>query len=149
MRDVYKPLDRLLSQTVILRDGFRCRRCERGPQSRIDKSRGVVLQAAHIYGKGAHPAMRYDLRNVICLCKGCHFRWWHKTGHEAAPTNEVREWCEQNLGIEHMEMLDLIAQSTKGKGKPLDFSATWLMLETEIRRLTRTPASEGFSESPG
>jgi len=107
-----KDLDELLHDAVVKRDAYRCMRCTRCREQ-------VVLQAAHIYGKRAHPRMRYYLPNVITLCKGCHFRWWHRVGfgREAAPNNEVREWCLKVLGTEWMSDLDTRA-GEPSQGRP-------------------------------
>lgn len=45
---------------------------------------GGVLQAAHIFPKGAYPRIKYDRENLLCLCAGHHRyyteRWpgWRK-----------------------------------------------------------------------
>ena len=65
--------DRLWSLAIRERDGA-CRRC--GTTER--------LQAAHVISR-RYKAIRWDLRNGICLCMGCHhwnhhnpveFDWW-------------------------------------------------------------------------
>lgn len=75
-------LDSLVRQIVLERDGYRCRRC-----GGHDK-----LQAAHVYPKGSHPAMRHVPANVLTLCQACHLFWWHRHPMAAA------EWVRANLG---------------------------------------------------
>ena len=48
-----------------------------------------LLQAAHIFSKGSHPSLRYDLDNVIGLCLRCHIFWAHRD-----PVAFV-DWVEQ------------------------------------------------------
>jgi thymidylate synthase (FAD) len=55
---------------VYARDGFRCRRCaapKRGPRS---------LHAHHIAPWSEAPALRFDIANMVTLCRGCH-EWVH------------------------------------------------------------------------
>lgn len=43
---------------------------------------GRGTEAAHIFGKGAHPNVRFDGRNLVWACHECHMRghrephWW-------------------------------------------------------------------------
>lgn len=138
-----EDLDTLLRQAALLRDSFTCRRCGASPRARTNVSpKAVILQAAHIYGKGAHPAMRYTLDNVLILCKGCHF-WWHMNGfgREAATEDQrgrVRAWCVEAIGAPLMSELDLMAGTRRGESK-LDLDVARILLEREIKRLTTSP----------
>jgi 5-methylcytosine-specific restriction endonuclease McrA len=67
-QSLVKEADAWVKAIVIGRQGPECLKCNR----RVD------LQAAHILGKGANPAMRYELENVIGLCLRCHIFWGHK-----------------------------------------------------------------------
>lgn len=130
-----EELDELLRRHVLLRDGFKCRRCGARPLSREGGARGVVLQACHIYGKGAYPALRFVPENVITLCRDkCHIGWWHRVGfgREAAPSS-VREWCIATLGKAHMDQLDLIAMTWKGKR--MDLKLERRLLEQLVGKL--------------
>lgn len=49
---------------VYVRDGFACSHC--------GDDTGGNLNAHHIRSFAEHPAMRFDVRNGITLCKGCH-----------------------------------------------------------------------------
>lgn len=153
--EVVDILDSLLRQAVLLRDGFRCRRCGRSPQVRGDGTKAVPLVAAHIYGKGAHPGMRCVLENVLCLCDGpqsCH-RWWHDNGF--GQTGIVRQWVTEEVGSSAMARLDEMA-AQDGLGS-FDLDRARHSLEQAIRRLstplpysdydrTRSPIAR-FSES--
>jgi len=53
-------------ETVRLRAGNRCEVCGRGPGPDHD------LEAAHILSRGAHPALREDVRNAFLAGRSCH-----------------------------------------------------------------------------
>ena len=70
--------DSILSDQVRLRDGNKCRliklltdveyqewRANQGGQ-------GATIDAAHIFGKGAYPWMRYVPENIVCLNRFSH-----------------------------------------------------------------------------
>lgn len=121
-----KKLDALVRQIVLKRDGERCRKC--GAASR---GHGFAIQAAHIYGKGAYPSLRFKIENVLTLCQPCHF-WWHQQGfgrEASSGPNLVRAWCVTAIGEKAMDALDLMAQ-VAGKKKTLDLEATRLYLES-------------------
>ena len=120
-------LDKLCRKIVIKRDKV-CLRCGKW----VESGRGFGMQAAHIYGKGSHPRMRFDTRNIILLCQPCHY-WWHAKGfgREAAPTNEVREWCLARLGKKRMQALDL--QSKVKIAHKTDPELTRIALELEAK----------------
>jgi hypothetical protein len=62
--------DVLISALVLHRDGNVCVKCGKGPES--------VLQAAHVLSKGHYPRLRFELLNVLTLCRGCHIFGAHK-----------------------------------------------------------------------
>ena len=67
-------LDREWSDAVRERDGHVCQRCGRTEH----------LNAHHIFTKKAHPSVRHDLENGVCLCAGCHLWWAHQEALEVA-----------------------------------------------------------------
>jgi 5-methylcytosine-specific restriction endonuclease McrA len=129
--DQIRELDRLLRQAVLLRDGFQCRRCGANRWSRPQPA----LQAAHIKPKGAYPALRYELKNVLCLCAKCHVYGkgaWHKDPTAAA------DWARQHLGDAYLQQLQWIANVRK---RP-DRAAEKLMLEMEIEKFMNREKAE-------
>ena len=146
-----RDLDHLLRQVVLERDGYRCRRCYIGERP----GRGFALQAAHIFGKGAHRNLRYELDNLICLCQPCHW-WWHQFGLarevEDRP-NEVREWCLEQLGPEHLARLEWLARARTGGTDP---TLLRIYLEQQLKNLKQrsvarggsTQATEGSAREP-
>lgn len=118
-----KILDELLRKLVLLRDGFRCRKCGAG----IKAGRGTALQAAHLFPKGQYPALRHEPLNVLTLCWNCHLGngGWHKNPLDSW------EWVRETLGTAFVEHLRFLAQ-TRSK---VDKAAVRLYLESELARL--------------
>jgi hypothetical protein len=131
---VTKDLDALLKRAVHLRDHDLCRACGKGK----GQGRGYAIQACHIYGKGAHPALRYELRNVITLCQQCH-AWTHTYGfgrEASTKTNTVRDWYIGFLGLEYMETLDQMVLSRRAKRDP---KLVKMYLEQAIKEFSTSP----------
>lgn len=66
-------------KAVRVRDEFKCVRCrapKKGPKS---------LHVHHIRPWAGHPEMRFDMGNVVTLCRDCH-SWVH------SKANAKREW---------------------------------------------------------
>jgi hypothetical protein len=59
-----------LAKTVYERDGYRCRRCKAKP------SMQNKLHGHHVKPWAGNPGARFDLNNLITLCKNCH-NWVH------------------------------------------------------------------------
>jgi len=59
-----------MASAVRKRDGFRCVRCH-SPSSRSNR-----LHAHHVKPWAGNPSFRFDLDNIISLCKNCH-NWVH------------------------------------------------------------------------
>lgn len=122
---IYAPLDALLRQVVLLRDGYRCQRCNNGKRP----GRGGALQAAHIKPKGHYPALRYVLENVVCLCASCHCYGpgaWHKDPTAAAA------WAVGHFGAEYLERLETLAQYRKQGRQRFEPVLTKLYLEQSL-----------------
>lgn len=123
---VYQALDALLRQAVLARDGYLCRKC--GLPAR--PGRGGALQAAHIKGKGAHPALRYELDNVIALhATPCHLYWWH-----GADPLAVTAWAREHLGAVLLERLEFLAIARRPR---FDATLTRLHLEQALHHYDR------------
>lgn len=84
-----KELDKLWSQAV-RKKGY-CEYCLRKPPE-------VVLHAHHIYSR-RHYQTRWDLRNGVCLCNGCHLYKAHKD------IQEFSDWVRAHFGSTHIELL--------------------------------------------
>lgn len=67
-RELVEEADAWVKAIVLERQGPECLKCKKVKP----------LQGAHILGKGANPALRYDLENVIGLCVKCHLFWCHR-----------------------------------------------------------------------
>ena len=66
--DLISEADVLVRQIIMERDHNECQRCGNLHQ----------LQAAHLLSKARRPRLRFELLNVIALCKGCHLYFAHK-----------------------------------------------------------------------
>ena len=60
--------DRLFSLRIRLRGS--CEICGKRPPE-------VTLQCAHIFSR-RYMGTRWDFRNALCLCAGCHFYYTHR-----------------------------------------------------------------------
>ena len=111
-------LKKLLSEACLARDKNRCLKCG-----------GVkTLCASHIYPKGTHRKMEFDLDNVITLCYRHHIHWWHKHPIEAA------EWIKITIPKARYERLKLRSQVIDKT--PLDYNLIKLDLENERNKFS-------------
>lgn len=84
-----KQLDKLWSQKV--REKGYCEYCGKKPPE-------VVLHAHHIYSR-RHYSTRWDVKNGLCICTGCHLYKAHKDVQEFA------DWVVTHFGLEYVEKL--------------------------------------------
>lgn len=108
--------DKLWSLMIRQRDG-RCRRCGRGQGE-------VVLQAAHVISR-RYKAIRWDERNGITLCRGCH-HWNH---HQPV---EFDWWVQELIGKDVYEALREEALSYTGELKRIDLEEVIAELEGKV-----------------
>lgn len=94
-RKLKQKLDLLVKQFVHERDGDICLRCKKSRQL-------IVLQAAHVHGKGKYPRLRFEPDNILSLCWQCHMEWAHKQPLEF--TDWFREnWPNRNEKLHSMK----------------------------------------------
>lgn len=108
-----KQADKLFSELVRRRG--RCQRCGKAPPD-------VVLHCAHVYSR-TYTAIRWDERNALCLCAGCHL-WGHR---------RPVEWTlfiEDVLGAEVVRSLLEEAQSYVGRVRRVDYEE----IVTDLKR---------------
>lgn len=60
-----RDTDKKLNVAVRKRDGHKCAICKK-------RKRGKNLQIHHIFRWVDSPGLRYDINNLICLCRQCH-----------------------------------------------------------------------------
>ena len=111
-----KTLTKLASQTCQARDGHECLRC----------SKTTTLCASHIYPKGMHRKMEYDLDNLKTLCYRCHMHFWHRNPIEAW------EWLQKTLPKKRLDRLKLRSQVIDKT--PLDYNLLKLYFENELEK---------------
>lgn len=112
-----KQLDALCREIVMRRDGGVCRWCGKGSDA--------VLQIHHIRTKGAHKELRWEISNLLLLCRGCHMFKAHSRDSEIPA-----QWYRANLPKGTLEHLEMLAQVRKGK--KLDKAAVKLWLESQL-----------------
>ena len=106
-----RKLDKMFSE--IVRKGGECERC-----GKTDKTK---LQCAHIYSR-RHKNIRWDFKNALCLCAGCHMFFWH-----LEPARAVR-WA---MTIRDFDYLDKkVAESKPMKMEDL------FAIEEELKSLS-------------
>lgn len=111
-------LRKLQHEACVLRDQGMCVRC--GSTSN--------LAASHVYPKGKHRSMEYDLDNVKTLCYSCHIQWWHKHPLDAA------EWFNAKYSV-RAKRLKLMSQTS---GKIIDYKLLRIYLLSEIKRYAKS-----------
>jgi len=100
------PEDKWFSLYIRARDNWSCRRC--GRQYRPfeqdgDNSHLMGLHNAHCFGRGAH-ATRWDERNCMALCYGCHSRV------DSHPREKIDLWTKE-WGQEIMDDLERLSHT--------------------------------------
>ncbi len=82
-----------------------------------------MLQWAHLFSRRYH-AVRWNLLNCACLCRGCHFKFGMRP-------IEWDEWMREALGLPAYEELRRIAL----KNERVDLAATVSSLRAELARM--------------
>jgi hypothetical protein len=125
-----KRLDGLWRDAVFARYGSACKaegcggmRC------------GGGLQAHHIYGKGAHPRLRYDIENGLPVCGGHHRFFIHGSSSSPDRAAAVQAMMLRVCGRPRLDRLSLRA-AVRGKTRQ-DKKAIALFLEAELRKSER------------
>ena len=106
-----KDCDRVFSLLIRTRDDWTCKAC------------GSIKnpQCAHIVSR-RYRATRWDSRNAVCLCAGCHVRFtFDPLAWDA--------WCQEYRGLVYQE---LRAQAMRGVAH-VDYDAELEALKTELR----------------
>lgn len=109
--------DKLWSQMIRDRDGS-CRRCGRVPPE-------IVLQAAHVISR-RYKAIRWDERNGIAMCMGCH-HWAHKQ-----PV-EFDWWVQELIGKDTYESLREEALAYVGRVVRVDLEEVIAELQAKLK----------------
>lgn len=107
---LYRECDDLSKRLVKHRDKWRCRKC----------GSDFIVQAAHILPRGRYPKLKFDLENIVTLCRSCHMR----QGHMSYP--QQREFFESIVGTELIPRLE--KRNRLLRGTNLAATAIWLRL---------------------
>lgn len=81
------PTHEELSRKAMARDNYVCRACG---------TRGGDLAAHHILAWKTHEARRYDLSNLVTLCRGCHKEFHTRYGYSGFSPEDFNEFLEMN-----------------------------------------------------
>jgi len=112
-KSVKASCDELWAQIIKTRARGRCEHCG------VEQTNPFAWQAAHIYGRSNH-RLRFDLRNGMGLCAGCH-RWAHNYPIELAAW--LAEYRPADLAYLRREHAKLVYRDL----------AAYLALEEELR----------------
>ena len=117
-RKLKQRLDLLVKEFAHERDGQICLRCKKSREQ-------VVLQAAHVDGKGKYVRLRFEPDNILSLCYACHLHWAHKQPREF--TDWFREnWPNRNDKLDSLKhtagkvnLKELLAEFEAGRFEEL------------------------------
>lgn len=100
---IEQDLDNLARKLCKVRANYICERCDYMPPQ-------VVVQWHHIVTRRCK-TLRWNMLNLLCLCKGCH-HWWH----EVAQLGEQWMWLERKFPGRR-DKLNLILQTLPRRPK--------------------------------
>lgn len=98
-KGIDKKLDDAWSELVKLRGGMKCEVC----------SKTKPLNSHHIYSR-SKKSTRWDVKNGICLCVGCHVFSSKFSAHKTPL--EFVNWLTQYKGQEYIDILTIKANAT-------------------------------------
>lgn len=101
------PIDKMASEYVRERDGYKCRKCHKLPHKK-------GLGAAHIFGRDRHE-LRYDPENLLSLCTACH-QWFDRNkGDLFNDEYDGIKWLIKQIGDKALQNLRIRSQITTKK----------------------------------
>lgn len=93
-RRIINKIDKWFSDKIKQRDG-KCLRC----------GRDYNLQCAHVFSR-SHLGTRWEDKNAVTLCSGCHLFWAHKE------PLQFYDWIRDRLGEKDFKWLRQKAEMT-------------------------------------
>ena len=88
-RKKYRPSISPICQKAYERDNHTCQVCGKSPEGKNQ------LAAHHLETWYSCKERRYDLTNLITLCKSCHAKYHREHGRKKANTKSFREWQQK------------------------------------------------------
>jgi 5-methylcytosine-specific restriction endonuclease McrA len=85
------PVDKLFSDYIRMRDGYRCQRCN----TYFPEEKRGGLHCSHYFGRGRENT-RFDPENCDALCFGCH-RIWGSEDKEGYRTFKIKQLGENGF----------------------------------------------------
>jgi 5-methylcytosine-specific restriction endonuclease McrA len=116
-QELVHEADSWVRAIVFHRQGPKCLKCHESKP----------LHAAHILSKGANPALRFDLENVIGLCMKDHIFWAHRNPvgftdwiEEIFPGRlaRLREMTRHHCKIDVKELICVLKSIARKEGVP-------------------------------
>jgi len=83
-KKIKKEVEDLAKLVAKTRDGWRCKKCGKFVK-------GHDAHGSHIIPVSKGNSLRYNPKNIFCMCYHCHLNWWHKNPVEAG------EWFAKNF----------------------------------------------------
>jgi len=111
--------DSKLSAFVRKRDGNRCRLIDKMTIYELmewgvnHNGQGLILDAAHVFGKNTYPWMRFDSKNVVLLNRYSHFcldRGKSPVNGKRITKEQQNEWWQRIVGKEDWEYLSNLSR---------------------------------------
>ena len=73
---IKKEVETLAKKCAKKRDNYTCQRCDK-------EVKGMNAHGSHVIPVSGSQLLRFDLKNIKCLCYHCHMQWWHKNPLDA------------------------------------------------------------------
>lgn len=71
-----KDIEDLAKLVAKHRDNWTCQHCGKYVT-------GIYAHGSHIIPVSHGNSLRFDPKNILCMCYHCHMNWWHKNPTEA------------------------------------------------------------------
>lgn len=124
--------DKLFSDFIRLRDGYKCQRCHIQIQPPTKD-----IQCAHFHSR-SKKSVRFEPNNALALCIKCHMYFdgnssWRIDSHK----KEFEEFMLKRLGNEAYDLLSFIANRPQKVDE--EYICLWLVQEIEKLKNMRAP----------
>lgn len=73
---IRKEVEKLAKLVAKIRDKWTCQKCGK-------KVVGSDAHGSHIIPVSHGNSLRFNPKNILCMCYHCHMNWWHKNPTEA------------------------------------------------------------------
>lgn len=119
MKIKISKVDKLFSQYIRERDGWKCQRCGTYYQPPT-----MALHCSHFWGR-SNKCTRFDTENCMTLCYGCHSRM------EGNKQGEYRDIMLKRLGDKGYRNLEIRARMTCSERDECQKALIWLNFDKD------------------